>query len=63
MKEKYQFIKGFPEWIGLGFYRIKKTNAMSLIYDWSLCFGFWAIRKWHNTKNIERDIENYNKLY
>ena len=55
--EKYQFVKWFPEWRGLYFY--KPICGLGLVYDWHLALGFWEIRKWHVLK--EGELETYNR--
>lgn len=52
--KKYQFIKWFPEWCGVGFKIPQAGSGFRLIYDWFLWLGFWEIRKWNNEDNATK---------
>ncbi len=52
-----QIVQWFPQWHGFRFIKgspLKEPSAFHLIYAWSICIGFWEIRKFlSDTKRVE----------
>lgn len=44
--KNFQFVSWYPEWIGLGKRRF--FGYLARIYKWSICLGFWEIRRIFN---------------
>lgn len=57
-KKKYQFVNRSPEWMGIGYRKLKADEGLSVIYEKFYWFGFWEIRKWQMNK--EKALKKYN---
>ena len=55
--KKYQFVNRSPEWMGIGYRKLKADEGLSVIYEKFYWFGFWEIRKWQMNK--EKALKKY----
>ena len=61
MNERYQFINWFPDWQGVWFQRFDPECSISVCYEWSLCIGFFEVRKWVRPQDAECRLTAHNK--
>jgi len=54
---RYQFVNYYPKWQGFGFRKTKPKEAIYLIYEWFLFWGYWNVRYWR--RNSEKALKKY----
>ena len=56
MDKRYQFVKWFPDWFGVGFEKFGPNCGLYTIYEWCLYLGWWEVRKWVRPQDGERRL-------